>query len=67
MSCIYTQELAMQYFPQCSANRARRLFTQMVIKNKNLYKELQEDGWSSNLRFLTPRQFDIIVKYIGIP
>lgn len=67
MSCIYTQDLAMRYFPECSPTRARRLFTKMIYSNSNLLLELQAEGWKTNMRFLTPKQFEIIVKYIGFP
>lgn len=67
MSCIYTQDLAIKYFPLCSPTRARRLFTKMIYNNENLLNELSTEGWKTNMRFLTPKQFEIIVKYIGYP
>lgn len=67
MSCIYTQDLAMRYFPDSTPTRARRLFTKMIYNNPNLLLELQSEGWKTNMRFLTPKQFEIVVKYIGFP
>lgn len=67
MSCIFTQELAQEYFPSNSKTRARRLFTNMVKRNSMLYKALLEEGWTTNMRILTPRQVDIIYSYVGRP
>lgn len=67
MSCLFTQELACLYFPSNSKRRARRLFTQMIIRNQELYAKLELEGWQTNMRILTPRQLDIIYSYVGRP
>lgn len=62
-----TVELAMEYFPDCSKEYARRMFTKMIRKNKDLSKLLEQTYYRPGTRFLTPRQQELIIEYLGEP
>lgn len=67
MAVELTNHLALLYFPFCTKDQARRNFTLLIRNNPALKHELEEIGWTTDRRFLTPRQIEIIEKYIGVP
>lgn len=67
MAVELTNHLALLYFPYCSKTQARRNFTKQIRNNPALKHELEEIGWTTDRRFLTPLQIEIIEKYIGAP
>ncbi len=61
------QELALLYNPGITPNAANRRLRKWITKNRLLYEELQQAGWEHRSYLLTPRQVEIIVKYLGEP
>lgn len=64
----YTKaDLAMMYNPeQCVAVALKRL-SRWVQANPNLKKELEEMNYNKYRRTFTPKEVDVIVRYLGEP
>nr|WP_320058594.1 DUF4248 domain-containing protein [uncultured Bacteroides sp.] len=61
--------LAQMYFPGCSTNKnAVRCLNRWISRCQNLASELLTTGYQPyNHRYLTPKQYTIIVQYLGDP
>ncbi|BEG98036.1 DUF4248 domain-containing protein [Bacteroides sedimenti] len=60
-------ELAMLYNPHMSVREALRTLTRWMMRNESLYRELEEMGYRKNCKILTPREVEVITRYLGEP
>lgn len=60
-------ELAAMYMPNVAVPVARAFLISCIKKNKQLKKELEEAGYTSRAKLLTPKQIRIIFRHIGEP
>lgn len=65
----YTKkELAMEYFPACSSPHTAVNHLMVWIRRCTpLYEELRRMGMVHTAKCFTPREVEVIVKYIGEP
>lgn len=64
---IYYKELAVLYFPNSTVESARHQFRRWITYNKELQAALQETGFVKGQRMLTPRQVEVVFRYLGEP
>lgn len=60
------QELALLYFPFNTPRSASNQLKRWMLKEK-LLRRLEEAGYASGQKILTPRQVGIIVDHVGEP
>lgn len=60
-------ELAQIYFPQITKQSATVQFRRWIRINEELQKELKDSGFKRFQKLLTPKQVEIIIKFIGEP
>lgn len=60
-------ELALLYMPNVLQPTARRTMMGWIQKNAPLIAELYEAGYRDRAVLLTPKQVEIIFKYLGPP
>jgi hypothetical protein len=60
-------ELAQMYFPTITKQSATVQFRRWIRINNNLLDELSLAGFKRYQKMLTPKQVEIIVRYIGEP
>lgn len=60
-------ELAQLYFPQIAKHSASIQFRRWIRINEELQKELKASGFKRFQKLLTPKQVEIIIKFIGEP
>ena len=60
-------ELAQMYFPAITKQSATVQFRRWIRINNNLLDELSLAGFKRYQKMLTPKQVEIIVRYIGEP
>ncbi len=60
-------ELAQLYFPQITKQSATIQFRRWILINNPLQIELTSHGFRKFQKMLTPKQVEIIIKYIGEP
>lgn len=60
-------ELAQIYFPQITKQSATVQFRRWIRINEDLQKELKASGFKRFQKLLTPKQVEIIIKFIGEP
>lgn len=61
------KELALMFFPDLSPQAARRNLTMMIRNNPRLVEELEKTGYNSRDRYITPRQYELIITAFGQP
>lgn len=59
--------LAMSYCETCVPGNARRRLNYMLRTDPELWEELKKAHYRSRQRYFTPRQYELIVKYLGKP
>ena len=60
-------ELALCYNPNLHPNSASRLLHRWVVRNEKLVKTLRAVAFCVRQRKLTPKQFGLIVDFLGEP
>lgn len=65
--CGQFGKLAMQYYPDHSYKSAVRLFREEIRLTRGLFPALKAVGYKENKRKLTPRQVQVIEKFLGEP
>lgn len=60
-------DLAMLYNPHMSVREALRLLMRWIVRNEALCRELEEMGYRKNSKILTPREVEVITRYLGEP
>ena len=65
--CGQFGKLAMQYYPEHSYKSAVRLFREEIRLTRGLFPALKAVGYKENKRKLTPRQVQVIEKFLGEP
>lgn len=60
-------QLAMSYCETGDMTNARRRLNYMLRTDPELWEELQRAHYRSRQRVFTPRQYELIVKYLGEP
>ena len=65
--CGQFGKLAMQYYPDHSYKSAVRLFREEIRLTRGLLPALKAVGYKENKRKLTPRQVQVIEKFLGEP
>ena len=65
--CGQFGKLAMQYYPDHSYKSAVRLFREEIRLTRGLLAALKAVGYKENKRKLTPRQVQVIEKFLGEP
>ena len=65
--CGQFGKLAMQYYPEHSYKSAVRLFREEIRLTRGLLAALKAVGYKENKRKLTPRQVQVIEKFLGEP
>lgn len=64
---ITVAEVAETFFPDSSTPNALRRFRYMLKTDPELWQALTEARYRSHQRVLTPRQYAIIVRFLGDP
>lgn len=67
MQSTTLSQLSMSYFPNTSRSNARRLFNDMLKKNKDLQQALTATFFNPAKHYLTPTQLELIYYYLGEP
>ena len=63
---ISYKEVALMYMPHVSsAEYATKVLTQMIRFNLKLSQKLDETNFRRGSKYLTPRQFKLILHYLG--
>ena len=65
--CGQFGKLAMQYYAEHSYKSAVRLFREEIRLTRGLFPALKAVGYNENKRKLTPRQVQVIDKFLGEP
>lgn len=65
--CGQFGKLAMQYYPEHSYKSAVHLFREELRITRGLYTALKAVGYKENKRKLTPRQVQVIERFLGEP
>ena len=65
--CGQFGKLAMQYYPDHSYKSAVRLFREEIRLTRGLLPALKAVGYNERKRKLTPRQVQVIEKFLGEP
>lgn len=65
--CGQFGKLAMQYYPDHSYKSAVRLFREEIRLTRGLFPALKAVGYKENKRKLSPRQVQVIEKFLGEP
>lgn len=60
-------ELAQLYFPNISKKSASAQLRRWILFNELLNEELRSVGMKKGQRILSPKQVDILIKYLGEP
>lgn len=60
-------QLAMIYCETYDPANARRRLNYMLRTDPELWDELQRAHYRSRQRYFTPKQYELIVKYLGEP
>lgn len=60
-------ELAALYMPDSAIEVARKHLCAWIKHNEALQEELKAAGYSPSAKLLTPKQVQIIFKYVGEP
>ncbi len=60
-------ELALLYFPNCTKRSASTQLARWVRQNESLKDNLIGTGFKPGRKNLTPKQVEIIIKFIGAP
>ena len=60
-------ELAREYFPNVEVRSAVQQLHRWINKCKELKEKLIEAGLIPRQRLLTPRQYDLIIEFLGEP
>lgn len=55
----------MLYYPNHAYRSAVRLFRQEIHLTRGLWQALERVGYNDKLRMLTPRQIQVIEKFLG--
>ena len=66
-SCGQFGKLAMQYYPDHSYKSAVHLFREEIRLTRGLLVALKAVGYKENKRKLSPRQVQVIERFIGEP
>ena len=67
MPFLYKSEVARRFFPEVSGKTASRYLRRCFETNDALRRELEEAGFDKGSQRLSPREYEIIVKYLGEP
>lgn len=63
---VYFTDLAQHYFPDSNKDNARRNLNNHIRRCTDLYDELKNTGYLPfNHRILTPKQYQLILDYLG--
>ena len=65
--CGQFGKLAMLYYPEHSYKSAVHLFREELRITRGLYPALKAVGYKENKRKLTPRQVQVIERFLGEP
>ncbi len=60
-------ELAQLYFPNVSKQSATVQFRRWIVVNEKLKEALNDSGFQKFQKLLTPKQVEIITKFLGEP
>ena len=63
----FKQELAMAYFDGCSKKTASRLLAREINLTPGLLDALKSTGYRPAQKRLSPRQFQVLITYLGEP
>lgn len=65
---VYTiAQTAQCFFPDSDSKNALRRFRYLLQSDRLLWQELIELHYKPYQRIFTPKQYDLIVKYLGSP
>ena len=67
MKTYSKKELATLYMPEATIHAARKQLSLWIRHNKDLQNELKAAGYQPRKKLLTPRQLEIIFRYLGEP
>lgn len=60
-------DLAMLYNPGMCTREALRTLTRWMLRNEGLYGDLIALGYRKSCKILTPREVEVITRYLGEP
>lgn len=61
------KELATLYYVDVLPEVASRNLRRDIREYPDLYRSLIESGWNSRKRTFTPRQVEVLIRYLGNP
>ena len=67
MQALSLKELSQMYFPNSSPKSAGTQLLRWLKYNRKLWDELAEAGYTRGQRLLTPRQVELVFRYLGEP
>ena len=67
MKVLSKKELSYQYAPELTERGARKRLRAWLQYNPRLVRALERAGYRPQQRLLTPRQVEIVYRYLGEP
>lgn len=61
------KEVSVRYFPHLTPNSGTRALRRIIYGDPELLHALEEHGYVSGLRTLTPAMLNVLVSYLGTP
>ena len=63
----YKTDIAQKYFPDVDEQSAMRLLNREIHGTRGLLEALNASGYNARAHRLTPRQVEILYRYLGEP
>lgn len=60
-------ELALLYFPNSTKKSATTQLRRWIRRNGELQRTLKQVGFTERQRILTPRQVEVVIRFVGEP
>jgi hypothetical protein len=60
-------ELALLYFPNSTKKSATTQLRRWIRRNVELHRTLNQLGFAERQRILTPRQVEVVIRFMGEP
>lgn len=67
LKSLSLKELSAKYFPDSLPSSGSKQLKRWIIRNTDLYVELEENGYTPRQRYFTPRQVELLYLHLGEP
>lgn len=64
---VRKSDMAHRYNPESPVDSALKILRRWILHNRELHSELVKAGYSATQRSFTPKQVNILYKYLGEP